>query len=377
VSRIEDVLRQAYADAAQTVTWADIAPAIPALAETRPTRRRRLTIASLAAAAVAVVAAAAATIPAVLSHPAPPAARAHQRRQPQPGFFAALPGSGDAIQIRSAPTGRLVAAISPPAKGEFFSGVAVASANGRTLLVAVERDSGGPCTTWLYTVQLTSAGQPSALEPARVPSISGILPDRAFTAASDGSAFAFADYCQGSSELEIARPRTGTSAVWSLTSGDQVDDISLSADGDTLSLSGYEYAGTGPGAKSGTSSVRLRPVTAVLQASAASTQLDIDGHGIVVRKLSKSALSPDGKTLYVCTQQGRADVLSAYDVATRALGRNVATWASSGCSFALDPAGQFALIDTSGGGLARLDISTGRLTVLSRSGLPPTAILAW
>jgi hypothetical protein len=378
VSRIEDVLRRAYTEAAQTVTWADIAHGAPKPERARPARRRRLTVAALAAAAVVVVAIAAAVVAALVLHRTPPASghrREPPRQQAQPGFFAVLPGSGDAVQIRSALTGRLVAAISPPAKGDFFSGVAVSSANGRTLLLAVERNSGGPCTTWLFKVQLTITGQPTALEPARVPSLAGILPDRAFTAASDGSAIAFADYCQGSSDLEIERLRTGTSVSWPLTPGDQVDDVSLSSNGAALSLSGYEYAGSGPGAKPGTSSVRLRPVTAVLRASAAYTVLD--GQGVIVTKFSRSALSSDGKTLYVCTQQGRADVLSAYDIATKALRRNVAAWANSGCSFALDPAGQYALIATSGGGLALLDVSTGRLTVRSVSGLPTSAVLAW
>jgi len=47
----------------------------------------------------------------------------------------------------------------------------------------------------------------------------------------------------------------------------------------------------------------------------------------VVRKLGTSAFSPGGKTLYVCIQRGRLDVLSCYAVATRATGRKVAAWA--------------------------------------------------
>lgn len=379
-SQIEDVLRRAYAEAAQTVTWADIATTVPGLEETRPARRRRrrrLTVPALAAAATVVVAIVVAIVPALLARsPAGKLPSGHGalpgQRAPT-GFFAALPASG-AVQIRSAVTGRLIAAVTPPARGEFFSGVAATGAGGRTLLLAVEHDAGSPCRTSLFQLQLTAAGQPGALKPAAIPAIHGILPNRAFTATSDGSAIAFAGYCQGSNTLEIDRPHTGVSASWATSGGDQVDNISLSSDGDTLSISGYLYAGTGPGAKSGTSSVRLRPATAVLQAGSAGTTLD--GQGIVTRTSGTAALSPDGRTLYLCTQQGRVAVLAAYDVATSARRGTLATWAG-GCSFALDSAGQYALIATAGGGLSRLDIGTGRLTTLPVSGLPSSAILAW
>jgi sugar lactone lactonase YvrE len=384
VSQIEDVLRRAYAEAAQTVMWGDIASTVPGLEETRPARRarrRRLTIPVLAAAATAVVAIVVAIVPALLAHgPAQSPAASLRSGHGAPlglqapgGFFAALPPGGQ-VQIRSALTGRLIAAVTPPGQGEFFSGVAATGADGRTLLLAVEHDTGAPCRTRLFQLRLTASGEPGPLTPADIPAIPGILPNRAFAATPDGSAIAFAAYCQGSNTLEIDRPHTGASAGWVTTRGDQIDNISLSSDGATLSLSGYEYAGTGPGAKKGTSSARLRPATAVLHASSANTSLD--GLGIVARKIGTAALSPDGRTLYVCTHQGRLAVLAAYDVATKARRRTLATWAG-GCSFALDTAGQYALIATAAGGLSRLDIGTGRLTTLLVSGIPSSAILAW
>jgi hypothetical protein len=184
-SQIEEVLRRPYAEAAQTVTWADIAATVPGLEETRPARRPR-TIPALAAAATVVVAIVVALVPALLAHgPAQSPAgrlpfghRALPGRQAPAGFFAALPASG-AVQIRSAVTGRLIAAVTPPARGEFFSGVAATGAGGRTLLLAVEHDIGSPCRTWVFQLQLTAAGQPGALKPAAIPSIRWILPNRA------------------------------------------------------------------------------------------------------------------------------------------------------------------------------------------------------
>jgi hypothetical protein len=382
MSQIEDLLRRAYAEAAHTVTWADVASAVRVPEEGRPRRRRhRLAVPLLAAAATAVVAIAAAVIPGLLAHqpvPSPPASRrsghgAPQGQQAQRGFFAALPASGGAVQIRSAATGQLIASVTPPAKGEFFSGIAATGTGGRTLLLAVERKSGA-CKTWLFQLRLSVSGQPGALTQAAIPYFDGILPNRAFTATPDGSAIAFAaNFCDGSGSLEIDRPHTGVSASWATTDGDQPDSLSLSSDGTTLSLGGYEYVGSGPGAKPGTSSLRLRPVIEVLGASTANAYLD----GAVALKIGAAALSPDGKTVYVCTRHGRLDVLDAYDVTTKTLRRTLATWAAGGCSFALDSAGKYALIASAGGRLSRLDIATGELTTLPMAGLPASVTLAW
>jgi hypothetical protein len=242
VSPIEEVLRQAYAAAAQTVTWDDIGTTVPGLEETKPARhRRRLTIAALAAAATAVVAIAAAVIPAQLAHRArlPAGGPTAGHAAAPSGFFAELPAARGAVQIRSALTGRLIASVAPPAKGEFFSGVAAAGADGRTLLLAVQHNPGA-CKTWLYQLRLTATGKPGPLRPAAIPSFHGILPEPAFAAAADGSAIAFAAYFgDGGGRLEIDRPGTGVSASWATNGGDQFDSLSLSSGGAAVSVSGY------------------------------------------------------------------------------------------------------------------------------------------
>jgi hypothetical protein len=381
VSHLEDLLRRAYAEAAHTVAWPDIASGVREPEEARPgIHRRRLAVALLAAVATAVIAIAATVVPGLLAHRVAPSSAAGPRsghgapagQRAEPAFLAALPDSRGAVQIRSALTGQLIARVTPPAPGEFFTGVAATGADGRTLLLAVEH-TGSACKTWLFQSRLSVSGQPGALRPAAIPYFDGILPDKAFTATPDGSAIAFAAYfCDGSGRLEIDRPHTGVSASWATTDGDQPDSLSLSSDGTTLSLGGYEHVGWGPGAKLGTSSTRLRPVIEVLGASTANAYLD----GAVALKIGTAALSPDGKTVYVCSREGRLDVLDAYDVATKALRRAVAAW-TGGCSFALDPAGSYALIATARGRLSRLDIATGKLTTLPRGGLPSSVILAW
>jgi hypothetical protein len=112
----------------------------------------------------------------------------------------------------------------------------------------------------------------------------------------------------------------------------------------------------------------------VLPARSANSRLD--GQGIITRRYGVAALSPDGKTLYTCSSQGQRKVLRGYDVATRRLLRTLATWTGS-CSFALDATDGYALISTATGQLARLDIRTGRLTLLPGAGAPYPVSLAW
>jgi hypothetical protein len=382
MSAIEDLLRKAYADAAQTVRPADIAPELPALdvgarqAQRSPRRLAISLLAPIATAVVVVVAAVAisrlAARPDVAPGPRGPAssANASTGQQAPPPFFFALSQTGKSIEILSASTGGLLARLAPSAKGQFFSGVAATGEHGRTLLVALEW---GGCKTRFYKSVLSAAGKPGALKPAGIPVIDGILPDRAFTATPDGSAVAFADYfCDGSGSLEVERPSTGKLVSWATQGGDQIDSISLSQDGRAVSIGGYEYAGLGQ-----QGSTRLSPVAAVLRTSPQVPVLD--GQGVIVRQYSVAELSPDGTTLSMCAKDGDQDRLDAYNVATKKLQRVVSNWASStgNCSFTLDPAGQYALIANVAGHVSRLNLGIGKLTPLPATGLSSSMPLAW
>jgi hypothetical protein len=237
------------------------------------------------------------------------------------------------------------------------------------VLLAVGHDKGA-CRTWLYQVRLSPTGRPGPVRPAAIRSFHGILPEPAFAAAADGSAITFAAYfCNGSGRLEVHRLRGGGSAGWAMNGGDQFGSLSVSSGGAAVSVSGLEYAGTGPGP-----SIRERPATAVLPTRPAKEPLD--GQGIITRRAGVAALSPNGKALYTCTVQGKRKVLRRYDVATRALRQTVARWTGS-CSFALDPTGSYALISTVTGQFGRIDLRTGRLTLLPGSSAPYPAMLAW
>jgi hypothetical protein len=382
MSAIEDLLRKAYADAAQTVTSTDIASELPEFdVRARQAQRspRRLAISLLAPIATAVVVVVAAVaiarlVPRPDIGPGAPSATASATasggQQAPPAFFAALSPAGKSIEILSASTGMLLARLAPVAKGQFFSGVAATGTHGRTLLVALEW---GGCKTRFYKSVLSSAGKPGALQPAGIPVVDGTLPDRAFTATPDGSAVAFADwFCDGSGSLVVAHPATGKLVSWTTQGGDQVDSISLSADGSAVSISGYEYAGLGQ-----QGGIRLSPVAAVLRTSPQAPVLD--GQGIIARQYSVAKLSPDATTLYVCAKHGEQDRLAAYNVATKKLQRVVSSWASSdgNCVFTLDPAGQYALIAKVAGRVTRLNLRNGKLTPLPAPGLSSSLLLAW
>jgi len=378
VTPLEELLRQAYAAAAETVTRDDIATEFSRLEAARPARRRRrLAIAVLAAAATVVVALVAALLPGLLARPpASPAAGHRPGHTPAPaGFFAQLMGGNRAtVQIRSAVTGRLIATVATPAEGEFLAAVASTGADGRTLLLAVEHDKGA-CHTWLYQVRLSAAGQPGPLQPAAIRSFHGVLGEPALAAAADGSAIVFTAYfCNGNGRLEVHRLSRGGSASWAMNIGDQFGSLSVSSSGAAVSVSGSEYAGTVPGPTPGTTAIRERPVTAVLPASPATGRLD--GQGIILRRSGTAELSPDGKTLYTCTAQGKRKVLRRYDVATRARRQTVASWTGS-CSFALNAADSYALISTVTGQFGRINLSTGRLTLLPGRSAPYPAMLTW
>ena len=380
---IENLLRQAYADAAATVGPDDIARAPIRSRRTRTRARNRIVIPLMAAAATGAVALAAAVVPGVLAGSPRPAPTARPTvthgvpppQLPAPRYFAVLLATERVVQIRSAATGQQVFRIASPA-GEFFSGVAE-TGDGRTLLVAVEHDTGA-CTTRLYRTHLDAAGRPGPLRPVSVPSIDGILPSHSLTMTPDGSRVAFQAYfCDGLGSLEILNLRTGAIAQWPTQSPDTADSLSLSADGAVLSLSGIEYAGIGPGAKPGTSSARISRVTAVLRAS--SSGAPVDGLGIIVHEYATAILSPNAATLYVCASHAGHLVLASYNVQTKARLRVIATWtgAPGDCVFTLAPDGQEALVADSAGHVSRLSIATGRLTSLPASGLPGTVAMTW
>lgn len=390
MSDIEELLLEAYQRAAEAIRPADLRPVPRPPARRRPIQRRRgpghpLAYPTLAATAVLMVVAAATLLPHFLLHTsAGPAARGRSPALsskppagPPPRFIAALSASGGSIEFVSTSTGKQDARISPPQHGDFFSGLA-AEPDDRTFVVAVEQASGGGCTARLFRVRLDQGGQPGGLQTMPEPPIQGILPTSTMALSPNGSELAYFAYqCGGAGDLEVSDLANGTSSTWTGQPGDSIQDVSLSANGAVVSVSGWMFTGYGPGAKQGTSAVRIRPVTAILRPAGAFAT--IDGGTLVLREDVHVALSPGGTILYACTTQGNRDVLSGYRVATAKPLAVVASWPrdNGSCNFAMAPSGGYILLGDVGGHLAILNTYSGRLSTSTGPGLESARVLTW
>ncbi len=385
---IEGLLRAAYNHAARSMAPEDLRPAPrPSSPPSRPRsqrRRHRMAYPVLAAVAVLLVASAAALIPHLLPrasgrvpangpgrglrHGAPPG--------PAPTFFAALSGTGLSIKFLSTTTGQVTGQVPPPGVNDHFGGVA-AEPDNRTFVVAVETDSGGGCAAHLYQVRLDDAGRPGRLRPMAQPPLQGILPNRVMALSPDGSKLAYFGYCQGSGNLVVTDLATGSSSTWTGQPGEDPQNVSLSADGAVISVSGWEFRGYAPGPVSGTWAVRLRPVTSILRATDQFATLD--SGAVVLNESTQAALSPDGTMLYTCGIQGRRDVLSDYGVATRKQLAVLASWprATGSCAMAMAPSGGYLLLGDVRGHAAIFSTATGGVTRTSAAGLGGGYVIAW
>ena len=385
---IEELLRAAFHDAAESMPPEGLRPVPRPMAQPHSRRgrqrARRLAYPVLAAIAVLLVATAPTLIPHFLSRTTGgSAADLHMRglspdapTGPPPRFFAELSGAGDAIEFLSSSTGQPIAQVSPPKRGDFFSGVA-AEPDDRTFVLAVEQASGGGCTTHLFRVRLDQRGHPGKLYQLPGQPISGTLSTSTMALSPDGSELAYFAYdCAGSGELEVSDLANGDTTSWSGEPGESVLSISLSRRAQVISFSGSMFDGYGPGAKAGTSSVRLRPITAILRLGGPPAAFDTGA--IVIPEYVQVALSPSGTTLYTCRPRGSSDVLSAYNVATRNLLAVIARWPrhDGSCSAAMAPNGGYLLLGDVSNHLAILNLHTGRL-LTTGPGLYSARRLAW
>lgn len=105
----------------------------------------------------------------------------------------------------------------------------------------------------------------------------------------------------------------------------------------------------------------------------------LDGQGIILRRYATVAISPDGSTLYVCTDQAGHRLIMSYSVATKARLQTLASFTGEpgDCAFTLAPSGQQAMIADSADQLARLNVDNMRLTAQAAASLPGTVRMTW
>ncbi len=269
---------------------------------------------------------------------------------PLPEFTVKTEGSG--LQVVRTATGQVSGQIAAPA-GQEFAYVAAAG-DDRTFLVAADLNPQTSCRTILYQVRLSDSGRPSA--PAGLPvSIPANRLPTALAVSADGRTAAFlAVRCatgsghigntQAIGDIELADLGTGqVTRHWSYTLGeDYPSSFSLSADGSRLAFTQI-LNGT------------LETVARLLPTGAPSGTVDSVSR-VLLRPRGSNAgvalavLSPDGGTLYACTQDCTSPgavgpALAAYSTAT---GRQIGvlhTWPANTSldAVSMDPSGRYLL----------------------------------
>ena len=399
MTEIEELLRDAYHHAAETVTPDEIRPAPHAPTVVSLPRRFvhnvRLARPVLAAVAVLLVAAAATLIPRFLTHTAGPASQNKPgllriaRPGPPPSFFAVLTYDDRSLQFYSTsnrePTGR----VSPPSRqvtqpvgkrthhaptARYFSGV-VAEPDNQTFIVAVQPFH--VCMTRLYRVHIDSSGQPGPLLPMPGPAVQGLLGGLALSP--DGSTLGYVGgKCQGTGKVVVTNRANGSISTWTGQEGEGISDLSLSDHGNVVGFSTWDFGGIGQ--------PRQRPVTGLLRATGGRPVLD-SAAAIVLHEDAQVVLSPDGTLLYTCAMHGANYVLSAYDATSRKRLSVLASWPTErdnpawprlgSCAMAMAPDGAHILLGNVRGHLAIFNTVTGHLTQSPAAGFNTADTLSW
>jgi hypothetical protein len=357
---LEDRLRDAYRAAAVTVrpeAVRDLHVAVALPADRRPPRLRLpnwgrdvLIPLSAAVAVAAVVAATAAVVPDLSGTGARRAGGAApaQSAGSMPEFTVVTVNS--TLRVVRTTTGQLAGQVTAPAHQQF---IAVAgTADARTFWVLADPDPQTDCAAFLYKLRLSDRGQSSALVPLAVPALTGSWPNALAVSADGSTAAVSADTCGNQHAfgyVDLVDLGTGhLIRQWSYTKAENDPiDLSLSADGSRLALT----------TDLNSPSVAGVPVTGVrvLDTSAASGTED-SASRVVIHKpqavyaaVDAAAISPDGGTLYACTQastygSSSTSTLAAYSASTGQLERVLFQFrggSASGCGpILMDPSGR-------------------------------------
>lgn len=388
MSRLEDRLRDAYQDAAGSVTPGSVRGLEERIARrARPGRRRgsrasrwgRI-LAPLAAAA-AVVAIVVLTAVALRPNPNPsPGQPGHGRvSAAEPKFLVTVSqGNSPALQVRNVATGAFVAQVSLPdpdlAPGDHVDPVTVATADGRHYLVAIY---GNSCRSWLYQFQLNDRGQPSAVTTfAALPTVSAELSNLTISANGQMIGYSTLARCPGATPqppyLAVTNVHTGRTTRWTAPGNDAngaIVSVSLTADGGELCYASQQSP----------SVVRVIPTSAAPGSAA--------DRGRTVARAAQfggsewvlfAAITPDGKAVYFTTYPERfagewAGQVRDLDLAT---GRSRIVYAPAGLPGAVtaDPLVRHLLLQIEVKAkpslsppppkLASLDLTTGKVTYL-------------
>ncbi len=336
MSGIEDLLRDAYQEAARSVRPEHVRPAVvlPGPRDQRRSggirgRRQWTTFVPLAAAAaVAAVIGGTVAVPHLL-----------RNAGPGPVTSPAIPGAPPFVVLQpyfggdSAPSRLVVQAAGtrhvlgfvPAPHGTHWE--SVAATGSRTTFVAAAGSRGSNCAIRLYTLTLTASGKPAGLRPLNAPKIPGQLTSLA--ASADGQMVAYGSVqCSGPrSPGTIGVVAGGTVRRWNMPQNTSPASVSLTADGTELGYAELPYPPALLAPVHGTAGAWIMPTSSPPGSVLAHSRrvFAARGSGDVV----SAVLSPDGTTMYVAAESSRQPnrlTLAAYRPADGALLRTLHTW---------------------------------------------------
>jgi hypothetical protein len=290
-----------------------------------------------------------------------------------PFFFASDGGSGTTLYVYRTATAQVVAHLTPPHPGDLFDGI-VATSNPLRFVVATGHES--VCGSRLYTVRLTAGGQPAGYTPLPVAS----LPEDVLSLAAtpDGRFVAYAgDGCDdpagGQGDIGLVNLSSGAVGRWTAPEQEDIGSLSMSGKGTEI---GFTVGQT----------KLFNAEAGVLAADSAGGTLAHSAQVIVPGTQLRpagtvpeaAALSPDGRTMYVCgagvsvgntPPPATPDPLLTFSGGT--LTRTAHLGASGSCWLSLDPSGRYLLAQTSGGYsttstpvVQLIDLATGKATTM-------------
>ena len=309
-----------------------------------------------------------------------------------PAFFADALTSGEGngpLEVRSSATGALVAEQS----ARINLGVAALAATGSGDLVIAEPAIAPGCGTRLYRVQLTGRGQLGRLTQVG-PELPGLVLSLAASAGGQVIGYALAACGKGPPGfVGVFNTRTGWSRTWggagfagANVPGKPRDlslgwSLSMSANGRLLAFTGWNVAENWRFTRQ---VVRVLPTDAPAGTLAERSRVVLS-RPLSLPELGAVALSPGGKSFYLCTKPARragiVRKIAAYATATGSRQRLIATltggFTETTCQMALDSTGRFLLLTSSVSPeghpypktavlrLARIDLTTRAVAVLS------------
>jgi len=309
VNSMEDRLREAYREAAETIQPHTIRGLneqtiqISASGGRRKLRLPQRALIPLAAAASVAIAAvlAAVIVPQALSGGRPgkqiPPVTSAAGLMPRYVVSIVSTVSSTSLTVHRSATGAVVAHVKAPQPGMLFA--SLATGDGRTYVAVLWRRA--VCRSWLYQFTLNRAGQPGALTPYPLPSIGELLGPIAIS--EDNRTLAYVgENCSdptgaAPSDLAALTVSTMRTRQWTIPEQANVSSLSLTANGgllafniDTTKLFRSAALVLSTNAPPGTVTERSRVVVSAAQFGSTD-------------EISSDVITPDGSVLYFTTDR--------------------------------------------------------------------------